>query len=71
TARMQAVGRATSFVTRDDQDQIRAIEKLLGAPVPRAAGSAAPARPHPSSGDRPRPPAHAGRRFGRPDRSGR
>jgi len=45
TGRMKAVGRATSFVTSEDHYQIRAIEKLLGRPVPRAAGSAAPAHP--------------------------
>jgi len=38
TARMTAVGRATSFVTADDHHQIRSIEKLLGRPVPHAAG---------------------------------
>lgn len=45
TGRMRAIGRATSFVTTEDHYQIRAIEKLLGRPVPRAAGSAAPAHP--------------------------
>lgn len=39
TARMKAVGRATSFVTIEDAHQIRAIEKLLGKPVPCAPGS--------------------------------
>jgi len=51
TARMKAVGRATSFVTVDDHDQIRAIEKLLGRPVPRVGGTPAPARPHHASRD--------------------
>jgi ATP-dependent RNA helicase RhlE len=41
TARMQAVGRATSFVTADDHHQIRAIEKLLDRPIPRATVSPA------------------------------
>jgi ATP-dependent RNA helicase RhlE len=45
TARMKASGRATSFVTADDHDQLRAIEKHLGQAVPRAEGSAAPAYP--------------------------
>lgn len=45
TARMKALGSATSFVTVEDSRQIRAIEKLLGHPVPRAAGSPKPARP--------------------------
>ncbi|WHZ22364.1 MAG: ATP-dependent RNA helicase RhlE [Nitrospira sp.] len=38
TARMRATGRATTFVTAEDQDQLRAIERLLGQPVPRADG---------------------------------
>jgi ATP-dependent RNA helicase RhlE len=46
TARMNATGRATSFVTAEDHLQWRAIEKLLGQSVPLAAGS---------------PPAHARR----------
>ena len=45
TGRMKAVGRATSFVTTEDHYQIRAIEQLLGRPVPRAAERAAPAHP--------------------------
>ena len=43
TGRMKASGRATSFVTVEDRYQFRAIEKLLGTAVPRAAGSPAPA----------------------------
>lgn len=39
TARMRATGRATTFVTAEDQDQLRAIERLLGQAVPRAEGS--------------------------------
>lgn len=42
TGRMKAIGRATSFVTGEDHFQLRAIEKLLGRPVPRAAGSPPP-----------------------------
>ncbi len=42
TARMNATGRATSFVTAEDHMQLRAIEQLLGRPVPLAAGSSAP-----------------------------
>lgn len=47
TARMKAMGRATSFVTAEDYRQIQAIEKLLGRPVPRAAGGPSLSRPRP------------------------
>lgn len=62
TARMNATGRATSFVTGEDHQQLRDIERLLGHAVPLAPGSGRPAasshgRPtmpfrhaHPSSG---------------------
>jgi ATP-dependent RNA helicase RhlE len=39
TARMQATGRATSFATAEDVQQLRAIECLLGHAVPQAAES--------------------------------
>lgn len=39
TARMKATGRATSFVTGEDQRQLRDIERLLGHAVPLAPGS--------------------------------
>jgi ATP-dependent RNA helicase RhlE len=39
TARMNATGQATSFVTAEDHLQWRAIEKMLGQAVPLAAGS--------------------------------
>ena len=42
TARMKMTGRATSFVTHEEGDQIRAIERLLGHPVPLAEGSPRP-----------------------------
>ncbi len=45
TARMKATGRATSFVTREDREQLRDIERLLGHAVPLASGSANPAPP--------------------------
>jgi ATP-dependent RNA helicase RhlE len=47
TARMKMTGRATSFITAEDPQQLRAIEHLLGHAVPWASGS-----PQPSS-DRP------------------
>ena len=53
-------GRATSFVTFEERDQLRAIERLLGHAVPLAEGSRSPNdRPHlrmveGSSGDRKR-----------------
>ncbi len=45
TARMRTTGRATTFVTAEDHDQLRAIERLLGQQVPRAAGSQTPPLP--------------------------
>jgi ATP-dependent RNA helicase RhlE len=39
TARMKMTGRATSFVTFEDRDQLRAIETLLGNSLPLAEGS--------------------------------
>ncbi|HKY70644.1 MAG TPA: DEAD/DEAH box helicase [Nitrospira sp.] len=53
TARMKATGRATSFITPEDPQQLRAIERLLGHAVPWASGS-----PQPSSGQ----PPHIGPR---------
>lgn len=44
TGRMKTEGRATSFVTGEDHFQLRAIERLLGHPVARVAGSPEPAR---------------------------
>ncbi|MBA2485606.1 MAG: DEAD/DEAH box helicase [Nitrospira sp.] len=43
TARMRATGRATTFVTAEDHEQLRAIERLLGQAVPHADGSWVPA----------------------------
>jgi ATP-dependent RNA helicase RhlE len=43
TARMKTTGRATSFVTAEDPQQLKAIEHLLGQAVPLAPGSARPA----------------------------
>jgi ATP-dependent RNA helicase RhlE len=66
TARMKTTGRATSFVTSEDPQQLRAIERLLGHAVPWASGS-----PQPASGKPPRMSSHS-RRNGRrsPERSG-
>lgn len=41
TARMKTTGRATSFVTSEDAQQLRAIERLLGLTVPVAPGGGA------------------------------
>jgi len=47
TARMKMTGRATSFVTFEERDQLCAIETLLGHSVPLAEGSPYPNdRPH-------------------------
>ena len=66
TARMRTTGRATTFVTVEDQEQLRAIERLLGQAVPRAEGSSAsqsaPAR---SDGHAPRNEPARRRRRGR------
>ncbi len=50
TARMKAVGRATSFVTTEDHHQIRAIERLLGGTVPHASGSSPRSSPQSEHG---------------------
>ena len=52
TARMKMTGRATSFVTYEDRDQLRAIETLLGHSVPVAEGTHAIDRPHLKTSDR-------------------
>ncbi len=65
TARMKALGRATSFVTAEDTRQIRAIEKLLGRSVPRAPGSPAPRAAQPV-GPQPWQSQHAGPHGGPP-----
>ncbi|MCH8039918.1 MAG: DEAD/DEAH box helicase [Nitrospinae bacterium] len=67
TARMNAVGSATSFVTVEDSRSLLAIEKLLGKSVPRAAGSPHPPRPHPNSGPSWQRPT-TGHEAHRPDR---
>lgn len=65
TARMKMTGRATSFVTPEERDQLRAIETLLGYPVPLAEGS-----PHPSDRWHPKErvqlPSRDRHRWGRP-----
>ena len=66
TARMKAVGRATSFVTTEDHGQIRAIETLLGRSVARAPGSPAFAHSQPRR-EPARPKPHAGHRNERPE----
>ena len=45
TARMKNTGRATSFVTAEDPQQLRAIERLLGRAVPLASDSPRPLSP--------------------------
>ena len=55
TARMKATGRATSFVTGEDHQQLHDIERLLGYSVPLAPGSCPPVSPVRVGG---RPPRH-------------
>ena len=66
TARMKMTGRATSFVTPEERDQLRAIERLLGYPVPLAEGSPQPRdRSHPEEKvQRPSRDRHQWRRQG-------
>lgn len=72
TARMRTTGRATTFVTVEDQEQLRAIERLLGQAVPRAEGSSdsqsSTTRPE---GHTPRSDAQPRRRRGRSARGWR
>jgi len=63
TARMKTTGRATSFVTQEDQQQLRDIERLLGHAVPLAAGSQGPVSGLSPNGDGPY--RHARRLSGR------
>lgn len=65
TARMNATGRATSFVTAEDGGQLRAIEELLGQSVPLAAGSPVPTTSPRLSGTR-KQPRHENERPRRP-----
>ncbi|GKS59310.1 ATP-dependent RNA helicase RhlE [Nitrospira sp.] len=76
TGRMKTTGRATSFVTGEDHSQLRAIERLLGHSVPRAAGSPEPQRPlrpgsnghgRPGSSGRAHDPRRGGMRPQRPE----
>jgi ATP-dependent RNA helicase RhlE len=69
TARMKAVGRATSFVTSEDHGQLRAIEKLLGQRVPVSHAPSQGGSPEPT----PKPPTlsiagNGGQGDGRPGR---
>ncbi len=63
TARMNTTGRATSFVTAEDPQQLRDIERLLGHAVPWASGSPQPSADQSS---RIRSHRHNGRRFSGP-----
>ncbi len=67
TARMKTTGRATSFVTPEDPQQLRAIEQLLGQAVPVAPGSDRPAAGQQGGGGR--APGHQRGSQGRPFRS--
>ena len=61
TARMKTTGRATSFVTGEDQHQLRDIERLLGRAVPVAPGSKASSTAIPVPGGRIRRDGHHSR----------
>ena len=47
TGRAGATGVAVTLATGSDADQVAAIEKLLGAPIPAVEGTAEPAAPEP------------------------
>ena len=66
TARMKATGRATSFITSEDPQQLRAIERLLGHALPLASGSPQPASSQPGQT---RSRRHGRASSGRPARS--
>ncbi|HEU4501306.1 MAG TPA: DEAD/DEAH box helicase [Nitrospira sp.] len=66
TARMKATGRATSFITSEDPQQLRAIERLLGHELPLASGSPQPASSQPGQT---RSRRHGRASSGRPVRS--
>lgn len=75
TARMKAAGRATSFATPEDIQQLRAIEDLLGHAVPQVSGSKAAAlhqagRSH-ASDQMPRPLHDRASRFRERGKTGR
>jgi ATP-dependent RNA helicase RhlE len=58
---MKTTGRATSFVTGEDQHQLRDIERLLGHAVPLAPGSEAPSSAIPAPGGGVRQDGHRSR----------
>jgi ATP-dependent RNA helicase RhlE len=78
TGRMQAIGDAISFVTHDDADSLRRLERFLGRGITRKKldglvaaapqGAPAPARPKPRG---PRSGSFGPKRFGRSRRQGR
>ena len=67
TARMKTIGSATSFVTVEDARPLRAIEHLLGQPVPCAPGSQP--RPRSQSNGKTKTPSSRPRSFQRHDRN--
>tara|TARA_B100001971_G_scaffold214124_1_gene249967 strand:+ start:340 stop:1680 length:1341 start_codon:yes stop_codon:yes gene_type:complete len=52
TGRMQKTGSATSFVTEEDSNNLRAIEKLIGQAVPRATKNRPQSRHNPATRSR-------------------
>jgi ATP-dependent RNA helicase RhlE len=61
TARAQARGQATSFATPEDRDQLRAIERHLGHPVPRHRSAGHPTIPVGATGAHDAPEGQAER----------
>src|SRR5256712_2877320 len=68
TARMEATGEAITFVTPEDEGDLRAIERALGKPIPRVTlpdfdyRAPPPPKVRGHEGPRPRRPPHGDRR---------
>ncbi len=66
TGRAQAIGDAISFVTRDDEDNLRRLERFLGRGITRRKLEGfVPNTPHPPARDADRPRPGRTRTFGR------
>ncbi|SFS00123.1 DEAD/DEAH box helicase [Sphingomonas jatrophae] len=71
TGRAGATGKAFTLATPDDAEAVANIEKLTGSPIPRVAGSAAPAVSEPEAEPAEREPRRERRREREAPRRGR